>query len=78
MSGSVLQAYLEAIHTKVPELIEKEEIGEGVQGEVGLSNKIVQGDLELMSGKSCLSTPSWLTWMLLSTSIQPRQMQWLL
>ena len=46
MSGSVLQAYLEAIHTKVPELVEKEEIGEGVQGEVGLSNKIIQGDLK--------------------------------
>jgi len=46
MSGSVLQAYLEAICTKVPELVEKEEIGEGVQGEVGLSNKIAQGDLE--------------------------------
>ena len=46
MSGSVLQAYLEAIRAKVPELVEKEEIGEGVQGEVGLSNKIVQGDLK--------------------------------
>jgi hypothetical protein len=41
MSRSVLQAYLEAIHAKVPELVEKEEIGEGLQGEAGLSNKIV-------------------------------------
>ena len=41
MSRSVLQAYLEAIRAKVPKLIEKEEIGERVQGEAGLSNKIV-------------------------------------
>ena len=46
MSRSVLQAYLEAICAKVPKLVEKEEIGEGVQGEVGLSNKIIQGDLK--------------------------------
>jgi hypothetical protein len=48
-SGSVLQTalcYLEAIRAKVPELVEKEKMGEGVQGEPDLSGKIVQGDLE--------------------------------
>src|ERR1700683_4796079 len=37
--------YLEAIHSKVPDLIQKEKMGEGVQGELDLSGKIVQGDL---------------------------------
>jgi hypothetical protein len=48
-SGSVLQTalcYLEAIRGKVPLLVEKEKMGEGVQGEPDLSSKIVQGDLE--------------------------------
>src|SRR6202050_447238 len=38
--------YLEAIHSKVPDLIQKEKMGEGVQGELDLSGKIVQGDLD--------------------------------
>jgi len=38
--------YLEAIRAKVPELVEKEKMGDGVQGEPDLSGKIVQGDLE--------------------------------
>ena len=48
-SGTVLQTalcYLEAIRAKVPELVEKEKNGTGVQGEVELSHRIVQGDLE--------------------------------
>lgn len=48
-SGSVLQTalcYLEAIRTKIPQLVEKEKMGEGIQGEPDLSGKIVQGDLE--------------------------------
>jgi len=44
-SGSVL-CYLEAICAKVPELVEREKMGDGVQGEPELSGKIVQGDLE--------------------------------
>lgn len=48
-SGSVLQTalcYLEAIRSKVPELVEQEKMGNGVQGEPDLSDKIVQGDIE--------------------------------
>lgn len=48
-SGTVLQialCYLEAIRPKVPQLVEKEKIGDGVQGEPDLTNRIVQGDLE--------------------------------
>lgn len=48
-SGSVLQTalcYLEAIRSKVPELVEKEKNGTGVQGEIDLSYRVVQGDLE--------------------------------
>jgi hypothetical protein len=48
-SGSVLQTalcYLEAIRAKVPELVEKEKTGDGVQGEPDLSGKIVQGDID--------------------------------
>src|SRR6202453_4842837 len=37
--------YLEAIHSKVPDLVQKEKMGEGVQGELDLLGKIVQGDL---------------------------------
>ena len=47
-SGSVLQmtlCYLETIHNKVPDLGQKERMGEEVQGELDLSGKIVQGDL---------------------------------
>ena len=43
-SGSVLETalcYLEAIHIKIPELVEKEKMGDGVQGEPDLSDKIV-------------------------------------
>src|ERR1700683_953827 len=46
-SGSVLQmtlCYLEAICSKVPDLVQKEKMG--VQGELDLSDKIVQGDLD--------------------------------
>ncbi|KZP34733.1 hypothetical protein FIBSPDRAFT_1035709 [Athelia psychrophila] len=48
-SGSVLQTalcYLEAIRSKVPELVEKEKNGTGVQGEIDLTYRVVQGDLE--------------------------------
>ena len=48
-SGSVLQTalcYLEAIRAKVPELVQKEKSGEGVNGELDLSGRITQGDLE--------------------------------
>ncbi|KAF7973288.1 hypothetical protein HWV62_15663 [Athelia sp. TMB] len=48
-SGTVLQTalcYLEAIRVKVPELVEKEKNCTGVQGEVDISHRIVQGDLE--------------------------------
>ena len=48
-SGNVLQTalcYLEAIRAKVPELVEKEKMGQGIQGEPDLSGKIIQGDLE--------------------------------
>jgi hypothetical protein len=38
--------YLEAIHAKVPELVEREKTGDGVQGELDLSGKIVQGDVD--------------------------------
>jgi hypothetical protein len=38
--------YLEAIRGKVPLLVEKEKMGEGVRGEPDLSSKIVLGDLE--------------------------------
>ena len=38
--------YLDAICTKVPELVEKENNGEGVHSEPDLSRQIVQGDLE--------------------------------
>jgi hypothetical protein len=34
------------IHAKVPKLVEKEKMGQGVQGELDLSGKIIQGDLE--------------------------------
>jgi hypothetical protein len=47
--GSVLQTalcYLKAICAKVPKLIEKDKMGEGVQGELDLSGNFVQGDLE--------------------------------
>ena len=42
--------YLEAIHSMVPDLIQKEKMGEGVQGELDLSGKIVQGDLDADTG----------------------------
>jgi hypothetical protein len=42
--------YLEAIHSKVPDLVQKEKMGEGVQGELDLSGKIVQGDLNADTG----------------------------
>ena len=48
-SGSVLQTalcYLEAIHAKVPELVQKERNGEGVHSELDLNRQIIQGDLE--------------------------------
>jgi len=48
-SGNVLPTalcYLEAIHAKIPELVEKEKRGVRIQGEPDLSEKIVQGDLE--------------------------------
>lgn len=48
-SGTVLQTalcYLEAIRPKVPELVRKEKIGDGVQGEPDLTDRIVQGDIE--------------------------------
>ncbi|KZP15175.1 hypothetical protein FIBSPDRAFT_959144 [Athelia psychrophila] len=48
-SGSVLQTalcYLEAIRSKVPELVEKEKNGTGVQGEIELTYRVVQGNLE--------------------------------
>ncbi|KAF7980056.1 hypothetical protein HWV62_39830 [Athelia sp. TMB] len=48
MSGTVLQTalcYLEAIRANVPELVEKKN-GTGVQGEVDISHRIVQGNLE--------------------------------
>ena len=38
--------YLESIHSKVPDLIQKEKMGEGVQGDMDLSGKIVQDDLD--------------------------------
>ena len=53
-SGSVLQTalcYLEAIRTKIPELVEKEKMGNGVQGEPDLSGKIVPGDLKVEEWK---------------------------
>ena len=46
-SGGILQValyYLGAIHSKVPDLIQEEKMGEGVQGELDLLGKIVQGD----------------------------------
>jgi PHO85 cyclin-5 len=43
--------YLEAICTKIPKLIKKEKMGNGVQGELDLSGKIVQGDLEVEEWK---------------------------
>jgi hypothetical protein len=38
--------YLEAIRAEVPELVEKDKMGDGVQGEPDLSGKIVQDNLE--------------------------------
>jgi len=38
--------YLEAIRSKVSDLVQKEKMREGVQGELDLSGKIVQGDLD--------------------------------
>ena len=38
--------YLEAIRSKVPLLVDKEKMGEGVLGELDLLGKIVLGDLE--------------------------------
>jgi hypothetical protein len=38
--------YLEAIRSKVPELVQKEKIGDGVQGEPDLTDRFVSGDLE--------------------------------
>jgi hypothetical protein len=37
--------YLKAIHVKVPELVEKEKMGDG-EGRRGTAGKIVQGDIE--------------------------------
>ncbi|KAF7983636.1 hypothetical protein HWV62_20576 [Athelia sp. TMB] len=48
-SGTVLQTalcYLEAIRTKVPELMEREKSGMDIQGEVDISHQIGQGNLE--------------------------------
>lgn len=48
-SGKVLQTalcYLEAIRSKVPELAEKEKNDTSIQGEIDLTYRIVQGDLE--------------------------------
>ena len=48
-SGCVFQTalcYLEAIRSKVPQLVEKEKAGHGVQGEPDLTDRIVQGNLE--------------------------------
>jgi len=48
-SGNILQmalCYLEAIRSKVSDLVQKEKMREGVQGELDLSGKIVQGDLD--------------------------------
>ena len=52
-SGSILKmalCYLEAIHSKVSDLVQKEKMREGVQGELDLSGKIVQGDLDTDTG----------------------------
>jgi PHO85 cyclin-5 len=48
-SRSILQmalCYLEAIRSKVPLLVDKEKMGEGVLGELDLSGKIVLGNLK--------------------------------
>ena len=46
-SGCVFQTalcYLKAIRVMVPQLVEKEKTGDGVQGEPDLANRIIQGD----------------------------------
>jgi hypothetical protein len=56
-SGSVLQTalcYLKAIHAKVPELVEREKTGDGVQGEPDLSGKIVQGYVDAVEWQALL------------------------
>ncbi|KZP34734.1 hypothetical protein FIBSPDRAFT_15251 [Athelia psychrophila] len=48
-SVSVMQTalcYLAAMRFKVPELVEKEKNGTGVQGEIDLSYRVVKGDME--------------------------------
>ncbi|KZP16941.1 hypothetical protein FIBSPDRAFT_41257 [Athelia psychrophila] len=48
-SGSVLETalcYLDVIHSKVPELIEREKNGTAVPGEIDCMCRVAQGDLE--------------------------------
>jgi hypothetical protein len=81
-SGSVLQmalCYLEAICAKVPELIEKEKMGDGVQGEPDIWERLSKATSKPRSGESCPWILSWLIssiWMPLWTLIQPNQKLW--
>lgn len=54
---SVLQSalcYIEAVRTKVPELVEKERRGEGVRGEQELAERVVQADEAEITAMLCL------------------------
>jgi len=80
MSGSIFQTalcYLEVIHMNVPELVEKEKMGVGVQGDPDLSGKIVQGDLNAEEWQALSLDSVWLipsTWMLL---LMPMLLKWM-
>ena len=48
-SGSILQTalcYLEAVRSKVPELVRREQSGHGIRGEPDLADRIVQGEID--------------------------------
>ncbi|EIW83131.1 hypothetical protein CONPUDRAFT_143136 [Coniophora puteana RWD-64-598 SS2] len=61
-SGTVLQTalcYIEAIRSKVPELVRQEQSGQGVRGEPELASRIIQGEVDVASDVSpvgCNST----------------------
>ncbi|EGN99811.1 hypothetical protein SERLA73DRAFT_159960 [Serpula lacrymans var. lacrymans S7.3] len=58
-SGSVLQTalcYIEAIRSKVPELVCRERSGTGVQGEPELDDRIIQGEVSVDDGAASEGT----------------------
>jgi hypothetical protein len=65
---------------KIPELVEKENMGDGVQGEPDLSDNIVQGDLEAEGWKELFmdfAMADFILWTLLWMPAQPKEILWL-